>query len=108
MSFKTNKKQITSCQNVLNGLVDKSHSKGLSGVSENQVSDVELLKSNYSDSVFIRYSQLQVVGEYVGKSVNYIEITPSGTSIEHAESKLKFESLSDRVHFFNSLYPIEL
>jgi hypothetical protein len=65
--------------------------------------DIEVLHSPYSNTVFLSYWE-----NVQNRPKSFVVAIESDGSVDHTpRSTYEFETLSDRVHFFNTLFQIE-
>lgn len=67
---------------------------------------VAVMASDYSTDAFLRVIQDVVDGNDVGTETRYIRITFEGEADHDPQRNMYFQNVADRVHFFNSLYPV--
>lgn len=67
---------------------------------------IAVMASDYSTDAFLRVVQDVVDGNDVGTETRYIRITFEGETDRDPQRNMYFQNVADRVHFFNSLYPV--
>lgn len=98
--MKYTKKQINKAISFID-----SENKGLSGVRK---PTFEVLTSPYSDDIFLKEEKIEIINEYPGEVTLYHQVKQDGTLIKDVATNLEFQTLADRVHFFNSLKPLKV
>lgn len=78
--------------------------RGLNIPGTNFIQDIKILRSSYLLDVFLTFTDMSVP-EYPKFEAYGIDC--KGTVNKSVKQTMKFETLSDRVHFFNNLQPIE-
>lgn len=107
--FKTDhpftKKQLQAVQRELSkvstAIIESTQLRGLP--AREGYFDIDLLHSPYSNSVFLSYWQ-----SVNDRPANFLVAIESDGSVDYTpRTNYEFENLSDRVHFFNNLNPID-
>lgn len=108
MKIQTNhpftKAQLNELQKQLNIISDieitATNLKGLPG--KNGYFDIQILSSPYTTDVFLSFWEK----EFNGPKNYMYSINTQGQLNQKPKSSLEFQTLADRVHFFNTLEPI--
>lgn len=81
---------------------------GTDGV-DSDIREIDVLKTDLLPGhVFIRYQKLTAGdGDRFGWRTHYVMVDKDAKIDRSPQTNLKFDSYSDRTHFFNSLYPIK-
>jgi hypothetical protein len=69
--------------------------------------NIRVLGSHYTDDVFINFEKIVIRSDAEPNNI-YWRISPDGTLDDDALHNLKFDTLADRVHFFNELFEITI
>jgi hypothetical protein len=78
--------------------------KGIKIPGKNNIQDIEISRSSYVLDVFLTFTDMSVP-EY--PKFECYGIATSGKVNKAIKQTMEFQNLSDRVHFFNNLQPIE-
>ncbi len=65
-----------------------------------------LLGSNYTDSIFVKTTKITTDGDNIHTKTVYTEIQINGQMNYDLLNTMEFKTLADKVHFFNTLFPI--
>jgi hypothetical protein len=70
--------------------------------------DIKVLGSDYTDIVFVYFSRISIGESGEGEERKlYWSVDIDGEVNDNAVQTMEFETLSDRVHFFNTLFEIQ-
>jgi hypothetical protein len=69
--------------------------------------DIKVLGSDYTRDIFIHFEKIIMKTEPDPDTI-YWKISPDGTLDDDALHNMEFESMSDKVHFFNQLFEIRI
>lgn len=101
--FPSSKIQKSIINEIIKSICDKNKSQ-----KENIYSEIEILGSDYTNELFIRYNKTFFDENFEAQNQKKLIGIDTNGKIDYNVYLREFETLKDRIHFINSLFSVKI